>query len=395
MVERKLIRVPMIIQSYYPVIGGAERQLAALAPLLQARGIEISILTRRYPGLPANEIINGIPVYRLPIPGTKPFAALSFILTALFLLRKLNPDLIHAHELLSPTTVAMLGKFLWGTPTIATVLGGGDRGDISKVQRGKFGKIRAYQISQQVDAFIVLSREIERELADIGVPPKHRHFIPNGVDASYYCPLSPDQKRALRMSLGFPDGPIIVYTGRFETEKRVNNLLQVWPKIKAYFPNATLVLVGAGSQMQSLKEQAQEGVLFPGRVDNVLPYLQAADVFVLPSAREGLSNSLIEAMATGLPVIVTRVGGAPDIIEEGVNGFLIKPDDLESLNSTLRIVLESPDTRDKVGQAARRKVEEQYSLAAAADQLRELYDTLLAIKEEKRGVKAADSRMAH
>jgi glycosyltransferase involved in cell wall biosynthesis len=395
MVGKKTIQVPMIIQSYYPVIGGAERQLAALAPLLQARGVEVCVLTRRYPGLAAKEIVDGIPVFRLPASGPKPVAALSFTLAALVLLKKIKPDLIHAHELLSPTTTAMLGKTLWHTPTIATVLGGGDRGDLSKVNRGKSGKFRALQISQQVDAFIVLSREIDRELAEIGVPPGRRHFIPNGVDTHYYFPLSPSQKRALRVTLGIPDGPMIVYTGRFEPEKRLNDLIQIWPQIKARYPDASLVLVGTGSQLQALKEQATEGVIFAGRTDNVLPYLQSADAFVLPSAREGMSNSLLEAMATSLPVIVTSVGGALDIIEDGVNGFLVGPGDVNRLQSTLAMVLGSPETRERVGAAARRKIEEQYALTAAADRLRELYDALLSPSEEKHDFEAAQFTLFH
>lgn len=388
---KRNLRVPMIIQSYYPIIGGGERQLASLAPLLQDRGVEVSILTRRYPGMAPREMVNGIPVYRLPIPGSKPVRALSFTLSALLLLRKLKPDLIHAHELLSPTTTAMFGKWLWNTPILTTVLGGGELGDVSKVQRGKVGNFRAAQIARNVDAFIVLSQEIDNELALIGVPPERRHFIPNGVDASVYRPLSPAQKSDLRARLGLPEGPALVYTGRFEPEKRVNNLVQVWPQIKAQYPDASLILVGDGSQRPLLEEMAAEGVHFAGRVDNVIPYLQAADVFVLPSAREGLSNSLIEAMATGLAAVVTSVGGALDVIEDGVNGFLVAPDDLEGLQSALVQVLSRPELRASAGAAARRTIEEQYALAVAADQIRALYDNLLSVSGKKRGITTATS----
>ncbi len=395
MAGRKTIRVPMIIQSYYPIIGGAERQLAAIAPLLQERGVEVWVLTRRYPGLAAQERINGISVFRLPIPGRKTVASLSFTFTSLILLRKLKPDLIHAHELLSPTTTAIIQKMLWRTPMVATVLGGGDRGDLSKIRRGKTGKLRAGEIAQQVDGFIVLSREIDRELAEIGVPSERRHFIPNGVDIDFYCPLSLSGKRSLRKALSIPDGPTVVYTGRFEPEKRVNNLISIWPQIKSLYPAANLVLVGCGSQMQHLQEQAAEGVFFAGRVDNVLPYLQCADVFVLPSAREGLSNSLLEAMATGLPVVVTSVGGALDVIEDRVNGFLVEPDDVKGLQSTLAMVLENPEVRKMAGAAARREMEDQYALTVVADRLRGLYDTLLPRSQVRGGFEAQSFPASH
>jgi glycosyltransferase involved in cell wall biosynthesis len=385
----------MIIQAYHPVIGGGERQLASLAPLLQAREVEVSILTRRYPGMAPREVVNGIPVYRLPIRGSKPVAALSFTLSALRLLRQLKPDLIHAHELLSPTTTAMIGKWFWRTPILTTVLGGGELGDVSKVRRGKLGDFRAARIARQLDAFIVLSQEIDDEVASMGVPAERRYFIPNGVDAQVYRSLEPAQKSALRVSLGIPEGPVVVYTGRFEAEKRVNNLVQVWPQIRTLYPDASLVLVGDGSQKPRLMEMDTKGIYFPGRVDQVLPYLQAADVFVLPSAREGLSNSLIEAMAVGLPAVVTSVGGALDIIEDGVNGFLVAPDDLEGLRSGLAMVLGSSELRASAGAAARRKVEADYALSVAADQIRALYDNLLSAAGRKQGAMTAASSTSH
>jgi glycosyltransferase involved in cell wall biosynthesis len=106
--SRNKIRVAMIIQSYHPRVGGAERQLAALAPLLQAQGVDVHILTRRYAGLKSFEVIDGIPVHRLPIPGSRPVASLSFSLSAQPLLYRLKPNLVHAHELLSPTTTAVI-----------------------------------------------------------------------------------------------------------------------------------------------------------------------------------------------------------------------------------------------------------------------------------------------
>jgi hypothetical protein len=120
----------MIIQAYYPHVGGAEQQLMALVPLLQARGVEINILTRRYPGLNSFEIIGGAPVHRLPIPGPKAVASTIFTLSALPLLARLRPHLIHAHELLSPTTTAVAAKRLFGIPVVAKVLRGGTLGDI-------------------------------------------------------------------------------------------------------------------------------------------------------------------------------------------------------------------------------------------------------------------------
>lgn len=116
------MRVAMIIQGYYPRLGGAERQLGAIAPRLQAMGVNIQVLTRRYPGLKSREDVAGIPVHRLPVPGPKPLASLAFTMSALLLLRKLRPDIIHAHELFSPATTAVAARRLLGIPVVVKIL---------------------------------------------------------------------------------------------------------------------------------------------------------------------------------------------------------------------------------------------------------------------------------
>ena len=156
------IRVSMIIQGYHPRIGGAERQLAALAPLLQARDIDVNVLTRRYPGLKPFEIINNVPVYRLPIPGPTPIGSLIFMLAALRLLWQLRPHLIHAHELLSPTMTAVNAKRLLGIPVAAKVLRGGVLGDVMKLKRNALSARRLNSYRSQVDRFIVISQVISQ-----------------------------------------------------------------------------------------------------------------------------------------------------------------------------------------------------------------------------------------
>ena len=164
------LRVAMIIQGYHPRVGGAERQLAAVAPRLQARGLDVHVLTRRYPGLAAEETVNGVPVHRLPIPGPKRVGSLVFLAAALLKLRQLRPQIIHAHELLSPTTTALAARRLWKTPVVAKVLRGGAVGDLAKLRRNSLSASRLCPLQTQVDRFIVVSREIDRELEAAGIP---------------------------------------------------------------------------------------------------------------------------------------------------------------------------------------------------------------------------------
>jgi glycosyltransferase involved in cell wall biosynthesis len=371
------LRVAMLIQAYYPRLGGAERQLASLAPLLKDLNVEIKIFTRRYDrALSPFEIINDVPVYRLPVPGPKPLAALSFSFSAIPLLHKFNPHVIHAHELLSPTTTAVMAKRIFGTPVVAKVLRGGELGDLAKLKKRAFGCRRIESIKRGVDSFIVISNEIDNELAEISVPPEKRIFIPNGVDLERFAPLSGDKKSVLRQSLNLPDGLIAVFSGRLDPEKRVDQLIGIWNEVVKKHPSATLLILGSGTQEENLKQMAGANVRFEGNVKDVAPYLRASDIFVLPSSTEGLSNALLEAMASGLASIATSVGGAIDMIQEGENGILIPPDDPQAILSTLLTLLSDSALRSQFGVNGRNLIEKKYSLSVVAEKLNELYRKL-------------------
>jgi glycosyltransferase involved in cell wall biosynthesis len=376
--KKNTIRAAMIIQEYHPVLGGAQRQLAALAPLLRDRHIDLHILTRRYSGLTAYELIEGTPVHRLPVPGPKAVAAISFTLAALLLLRRLKPDVIHAHELLSPTTAAIAAKRMLNIPVAAKVLRGGSLGDLAKLKRKPFGRQRINSSRRWVDMFITISREIDRELAEVGVPVGHRVFIPNGVDPVWFAPLTIVEKRARRVSLGLPDEvPITIFSGRLEMEKRIDQLISIWPAVRAIHTEARLLILGTGNEEAKLKQIAGPGVDFLGQVNDVAPYLQTADLFILPSVTEGLSNALLEALATGLPVIATTVGGAPDVVEHGISGWLVPPDVPAELQAAVLELLSDPDRRHDLGLKGRQRVAQNYTLPETARRLRMLYCQLV------------------
>ncbi len=372
------IRVAMLIQRYYPHIGGAERQLAALAPLLNQKGIDVHIITRRDPGLARFETIDHVPVHRLPVPGPKPVASLIYTLSALHLLRRLRPDVIHAHELLSPATTAMAAKRWFGTPIVVKVLRGGALGDLAKLRRKALGAKRLASLRQHMDAFITISREIDTELETFGIDPSRRISIPNGVDTDRIAPVTQAKKQALRQSFHLPpDSPVALFMGRLAAEKRVDHLLAIWPAIRQADPQAELFIVGTGEEAPQLQAAAGPGVTFTGAIDNVVPYLQMADVFVLPSATEGLSNAMLEALAAGLPVIATQVGGAPDVIQDDINGRLIPPDDRSHLQAALSQLLGDATLRATLGHGGRACMQQHYALPVTAQRLRTLYDQVL------------------
>ena len=375
------LKVAMIIQGYHPVIGGAENQLKSLVPYLNQANCDVFVITRCSNGLCQYEQIEQAKVHRVRVRGPKAVASACFTFGALKRIRKIQPDVIHAHELLSPATVAVAAKRIWGVPVVAKVLGGGVAGDIAKLKRKPVGwkRIRAY--SENVDAFITVSKEIDGELGRVGVPSTKRTYIPNGVDCERFHPVSYTEKQELRRRLRIDGGPVFIYTGRLAAEKKIDHLLQIWPELLKKDASARLMIIGTGEEEQRLTALAGPRCTFVGAVDDVGPYLQAADVFVLPSEREGLSNSLLEAMACGMAVVSTDAGAARELIQHGINGLVVPIGDQDAMTAALLQMMESSGVRVDFGQRARSVVGAKYSITATANRLRNLYDSLIQKKK--------------
>jgi len=367
----------MLIHGYHPRVGGAERQLAALIPFLSSEDVMVDVVTRQHPGLSSYDEIDGVPVYRLPVPGPKVIASLSFTIAALNLLRKLEPDIIHAHEIFSTTTTAVTAKRLLGQPIVATLHGGGAYNEIVRLKKKFLGKYRLKTFKKAVDSFVVISNELDAELKAVGVSERRRSFIPNGVDTDYFKPLSKNEKFPLRSELGLPNSFLVIFTGRLAPEKRLDDLISIWPVIRAKYPDACLLILGTGSEMPRLKKKAGTGIIFKGVVNTVLPYLQAADIFVLPSEREGLSVALLEAMSVGLPVLATNVGGTPDVVTHNDSGWLVPYGEPHQLQDGLDKLLIDSDLRKQLGTRARERVVNEYSLPVVAKRLAGLYQDLV------------------
>jgi glycosyltransferase involved in cell wall biosynthesis len=374
-----MIRVAMVIQRYLPHVGGAERQLQQLAPRLKDLGFELHILTRHEKGLKRFDVIEGVPVHRMPSAGPKGLAAVSFTLTSLWTLMRLHPDVLHAHELLTPARIAILSKKILRRPVLVKILRGGARGDLYKLKRQITWRSYLRRLMRDVDVFLIISHEIDEEMAALHFPEQKRVFLPNGVDAVRCSPVSADKKQKLRAMLSLPQQSLLViYTGRLVPEKRVDQLLTVWMKMRAKFPAAYLLIVGEGEERNRLEEMQVDGVQFTGQVEDAVPYMQAADLFVLPSSTEGLSNSMLEAMSCGLPVLATSVGGAPDVIEHQVNGWLIPPEDVDALQVALEMLLGEKALRFSLGSRARQRILSGFSLDSIAKRLAVLYQQMMA-----------------
>ena len=174
----------------------------------------------------------------------------------------------------------------------------------------------------------------------------------------------------------------MIFTGRLHPQKNLPLLLEAWSTVAAGRPGS-LILVGPGSERNALVEQAQalgiaDRVQFTGAVENPAEYLRAADVFVLPSVAEGMSNSLLEAMATGLPCAVSGIGGNIDLVENGVTGRVVNRPEPDAWSQTLIELLDDQAQAQRLGAAARLRIDNEFALSVVVDRYVDLYRRMLA-----------------
>ena len=236
---------------------------------------------------------------------------------------------------------------------------------------------------RRADAFISPSSQIAGELRDGGVPPRRIVTIPNGVDTGRFHPVDGAGKQALRARLGLPaNAPVEVYSGRRVRYKGLPILLRAWRELLPDHPAARLLLVGAGgADLHNCEEELrryveesgmQENVVFTGFVEEVEPWLQAADLFVFPTREEAFGIALIEAMACGLPSVTTSTGGIPDIVAHDRDALVVEPGALVPLREAIRRLLDEPKLAARLGGEARRTVVRSFSREIVVERYAEL-----------------------
>jgi len=385
--------VAMVASVFHPSVGGIQTHTLNLSEKLRERGVDAFVLTRSSAGLAREEKIRGVPTHRLGLSRASPaIRATSYILECCRYLARHRQrwDIVHAHQMLSPMTIGMLARALFGKKLIVNPHASGPIGDVAVLRTGRpvSGGPRLAAALKLSDAFVSISGGIREDLRSLGVREDRIWEIPNGVDTEHFRPLARPLRHVLRRSLGLPNGWMVVFAGRLAREKSLGVLLRAWRRVRARQPDAQLVIVGAGEQLAMLIDEAESlgiagSVHFPGECEDVAPVLQAADAFVLPSMTEGLPVALLEAMACGLPVVATSVGGSRQLVQDGVTGGLVPAGDSHALAERL-LAAADPACADVWGQGARKQIVAMYSLDDVADAYVELYEYLLGIRAGSR-----------
>lgn len=368
----------MIIQSYLPVLGGAQRQVQRLGPLLADRGIETTVVTRHPPGTPLREQEPGLAIRRVSGPDTGPAASLNFSARGALLAARLKPDVIHVHDLLSPSTAALVAHGVSRAPVVAKVLSAGPGGDVARLMTKPAGEARLKLMVRRFSGFICLSDEVEDELERHGVPRERLRRIPNGVDTTHFRPAeSREERLEARRAIGVPadDEPLWVYCGRFADVKRLDVLVEAMREAPG-----RLLLVGEGDdeeRLRGLVAQAglQDRVILQPMVDDTALHHRAGDAYLSASSSEGMSGSVLEAMATALPVVAAPASGMDELLGGGAGVVLDGAEPARFTEALARVAAE-PEEAAAIGRRAREVVQERYALSRTADLLHELYEAV-------------------
>jgi glycosyltransferase involved in cell wall biosynthesis len=375
------LRVCYVVSFFHPFASGAERQALAQGRELARRGHIVHVITRSIPGYPVDdEEYEGVRIHRWIRPSDRgPLFALSFVAGVVRTLRQFRHDLdvIHTHQgLWEAVSTGLTRPCLGGIPTLVQPASAGYYGEAEELRRTRGRRVLRRTILSNT-AFAAISAEIEREWLAVGVPPQRMIRMASGVDAEHFLPgiASIDEHAMLPV-------PRVLFTGRLHPQKNIPLLLEAWTEVARRTP-ANLILLGPGTERASLQAMTEElgishRVQFAGAVADPAEYLRAADVFVLPSVAEGMSNSLLEAMSTALPCIVSGIGGNTDLIQDGETGRLVPDPTPQSWAKTLLEVIENPDQAQQMGRSARALIEREFSLRAVVDRYIELYGQMIS-----------------
>ena len=368
------------IRYFYPFIGGTEKQALTLASRLVRKGLQVKIITSRFDRKwQKREIIDDVEVVRLCSPRIKVIGALIFLccLAGYLVKNRKEISLIQTFQIGYTSSLSIFLATLLRKPSVIKLASSGRGGDIQRGRKTLWGKLFLY-FSKKAARFIVVSTTVKQELMSESVDSVKFYQVGNGVNLNGYTQT--EAKSQARMALKIPDKKTIMYTGRLSSEKGVEFLIRSFARVHRRL-NCQLLIIADGPEKKNIERvieqlEVTDAVDIVPAVDDVAPYLRAADLFVLPSQFEGLSNSLLEAMACRLPVISTSVGGSIDIIESGVNGVLIEYNNEERLSQEISNLLGDPELSASLGKHARETVERQHDMDVIAEEYLGVYNSL-------------------
>jgi glycosyltransferase involved in cell wall biosynthesis len=358
----------MVSMDFPPVPGGISAHVFELSKALAESGQTVTVLTR------SKKDIRRVPpatvtVYEMPLKFVAPSYGLQIRRRIKTLIPDIKPDIIHIHG---------MGPLEWyDIKKIPLAYTNHTSGYLMRIQKGGFRRMRMLKrLFKKPDLFLAPSRE----LLEVPFPIRARkRFISNGVDAAKYA-FDREKRAGIRKQLGISDSEVVaVITRRLVPKNGVIYLA----KATRYLQQDQLrfIVIGDGPERDAVENEfirsCGKRVIMLGNKthDEIIDYYSAADFSILPSLMEATSISGLEAMAAGLPLVGTKVGGIPELIKEGENGFLCRPGDPEDLAEKINTLL-SRDLKS-LGDSSRIMVEKDFEWKRIAEKTRQAYETVL------------------
>ena len=354
-------------------LGGTEIATFNIAKYLSKKH-EVHVFTKLDEGLPKESSLEGFYVHRIPWRQIRFLGGLLFWINAYRLLKRTKSDIIHAQNIGIGRFVYLLNKSL-KKPYVIWARGS----DVDSLFTDK--KVDALKKGlKKADAVISLTDDMKDKIKK--ACDREIFVIPNGIDLEQFKGLS---KKDLRKKFGLnKTDKTILYVGTLRPVKGLTYLIRAMKTIDD--KDAKLLLVGRGPDRENLEElvkklKIEKSVKFVGRVPNkdVFEYMCASDVLVLPSLSEGFPNVILEAMASGLPVVTTNVGGLPEIVKDNVNGFLVDLENSEQLSEKLSLLLKNDALRRTISKNNLNEAKK-YSWESVIDQLEKVYFKICEMK---------------
>ena len=376
-------KILMVLESIFPTPGGggAESQVRTLGLHLPGRNVGVSVvvpMVRHGPQLEQDQV-DGIAVRRIAYPKVPLIGAAIMLCKLAWMLFRLRReyDFIHAHIAGNMAAVCCLMGRLLNKPVLIKLTGMTEMvGGILDPYPGLHAWMKKCAM-RWATYYQATSSQIARMLVDSGFQPDKVRLIPNAVDTDRFAVLARNQDE--RRALCGDRRMVAVFVGRLEIEKDLDLMLRGWAAAFRHTPGVALILVGAGSLKADLEALVaelgiDEQVVFAGASHTVERFLAVADIGLLTSRAEGLSNTLLEYMASALPVIGSRVSGTEDFVVTGKTGWLFKAGDVEEFTACLQAAANlGGEQLVALGQNARNLVVNEASIGAVVNRLVGIY----------------------
>jgi len=375
----------------YASIGGSGIVATELGKTLASRGHHVHILSSETP-FRLGDYQPGLSFHRVEAPTYPLFREPQYLLALankiVQVSREERLDIIHAHYAVPHATAAYLARQILGAanggrvPRVITTLHGTDITLLGSDR--SYSEIVAFSIERS-DGVTAVSESLKADTYREFGQKRDIRVIPNFVNVEAH---SRGDRSALRASLAPAGEKVVIHVSNFRPVKRVAAVIEIFKRIRAEVP-AHLLMVGDGPDMSEAvrltRKYGLNTVRFLGDQEQVVPLLSASDLFLMPSAQESFGLAALEAMACGVPVIASRVGGVPELVEDGVTGFLCAPEDLAGMASAAVRLLTDQGLHQRVTEAARTRAVECFADTKIIPMYEAYYDEILGTGGQERG----------